>query len=321
MANPEHLAKLMEGVEAWNNWRKGKEMASVDLSQLNLSGADFSGANFTMANFYGSILINTNLQGADFHHADLSLTIFAGANLVGADFFGAKFHCSDIRDANFANAFFGFTTLSNVNLESVKGLDSVHHKVESTIGIDTIFISKGKIPESFLRGCGVPQVFIGYIPALVGAIQPIEFYSVFISYSSKDQAFAERLHADLQSKKVRCWFAPEDLKIGDKFRMKIDECIRLYDKLLLVLSDYSVGSDWVEKEVETALEKERQQKRTMLFPIRLDDSVMKIEAGWPADVRRTRHIGDFNNWKDHDQYQKAFNRLIRDLKADDKIRA
>ena len=46
--------------------------------------------------------------------------------------------------------------------------------------------------------------------ALVAAMSPIEFYSCFISYSSKDEEFAKRLHADLQSNGVRCWFAPEE---------------------------------------------------------------------------------------------------------------
>jgi hypothetical protein len=52
--------------------------------------------------------------------------------------------------------------------------------------------------------------------------QPIEFYSWFISYSSHDQAFAERLHADLRAKDLRCWFAPEDLKIGDLFQERVE---------------------------------------------------------------------------------------------------
>ena len=88
-------------------------------------------------------------------------------------------------------------------------------------------------------------------------VSPIEYYSCFISYSSKDEDFAKRLYADLQTEHVRCWFAPEDLKIGEKFRPRIDEAIRWYDKLLLVLSENSVNSPWVEKEVETAFEKER----------------------------------------------------------------
>ena len=78
----------------------------------------------------------------------------------------------------------------------------------------------------------------------------IDYYSCFISYSSKDDAFAKRLYADLQSNHVRCWFAPEDLKIGDRIRTGIDEAIRVHDKLLLILSKSSVASGWVEREVK-----------------------------------------------------------------------
>jgi hypothetical protein len=97
--------------------------------------------------------------------------------------------------------------------------------------------------------------------------------------------------------------------------LRIDETIRLYDKLLLVLSKDSVTSQWVEQEVETALALERQQGTTVLFPVRIDDTVMTLETGWPALIRNTRNIGDFRRWKTHDVYQKAFDRLLRDLKA------
>jgi TIR domain len=155
------------------------------------------------------------------------------------------------------------------------------------------------------------------MPSLVG--KAIKFYSVFISYSTKDQDFAERLHADLQSKGVRCWFAPHDLKIGDRFRDRIDESIRLYDKLLLILSDHSVESRWVETEVETAFEREhRQPDKTVLFPIRIDDAITQSNRAWAGDIRRTRHIGDFSGWTHHDAYTKAFQRLLRDLTPETK---
>ena len=243
----------------------------------------------------------TSPTSADLRHADLT-----DANLSGADL-GAVW-C-------------WMTTFANVDLSKASGLDSVQHGGPSTIGIDTLFRSQGKIPEAFLRGCGVPETLIDSLPSIMVAMQPIQFYSCFISYSSKNQPFAERLYADLQGKGVRCWYAPEDLKIGEKIRVGIDESIRIHDKLLLVLSKYSVASDWVEKEVETAMEKERQQKRVVLFPIRLDDAVMKIETGWPADIRRSRNIGDFKKWKTHDTYQKAFERLLRDLKAEESVGA
>jgi hypothetical protein len=105
------------------------------------------------------------------------------------------------------------------------------------------------------------------------------------------------------------------MKIGDKIRDRIDQSIRVHDKLLLVLSKHSISSTWVEKEVETAFEEERKRGQTVLFPIRLDDGVMTSQQAWAADVRRTRHIGDFTKWKDYDAYTLALARLLSDLRA------
>jgi hypothetical protein len=150
--------------------------------------------------------------------------------------------------------------------------------------------------------------------SLVG--KPIEFFSCFISYSTKDQQFADRLYVDLQARGVRCWFAPEDLKIGDRFQERIEESIRLFDKVMIVLSEASVQSRWVEREVNAAREREDRENRTVLFPIRVDDAAMSAPQPWAADIRRSRHIGDFSEWKAHDHYQRAFDRLVRDLKAE-----
>jgi hypothetical protein len=147
-------------------------------------------------------------------------------------------------------------------------------------------------------------------------MSPIQYHSCFISYSSKDDILARRLYADLQDQGVRCWFAPEDMKIGDKIRARIDEAIHMQDKLLLLLSKHALASTWVEDEVEAALEKEQRQQREVLFPVRLDESVMQTTQAWAAKPRRTRHIGDFTRWTDPQAYQQAFERLLRDLKAE-----
>src|SRR5205823_12237400 len=124
-----------------------------------------------------------------------------------------------------------------------------------------------------------------------------EFYSVFISYSSKDTAVAERLHADLRASGVPCYFDKEDMKIGEKIRIGIDRAIRSRDKLLLLISSNSLSSNWVENEVEIAFERERREQRVILFPVTLDDAISHVEEGWAATIRRTRHIGDFRNWE------------------------
>jgi hypothetical protein len=168
----------------------------------------------------------------------------------------------------------------------------------------------------FLRGCGVPDEWIDFYRSTM--MHPIQYYSVFISYSSKDEQLARRLHADLQDKGVRCWFAPHDLPIGAKTRPEVDKAIYLQEKLLLILSAASVASDWVEHEVETALKKERKEKRTVLFPIRIDRAILDQPAyGWPELVRNERNIGDFTHWTDPQAYQQAFERLVHDLKKAD----
>jgi hypothetical protein len=85
---------------------------------------------------------------------------------------------------------------------------------------------------------------------------------------------------------------------------------------MIVLSEASVKSRWVEREVNAAHEREDRENRTILFPIRIDKTVMEATQPWAADVRRTRHIGDFHNWHQHPEYRKAFDPLLRDLKAD-----
>jgi uncharacterized protein YjbI with pentapeptide repeats len=324
MPNPEHLKILEQGVEPWNEWRKEHREIRPDLSYAELFNADLRLINLNNVNLSNAELINAilnhadlsyaNLRKADLFNADLRSVNLRNADLSYTDLTLANLTRSNLTGANVTNSIFGLTILSDIDLSKIKGLKNVIHTDPSTISIDTIYKSGGKLPEKFLRECGVPEDLITYMHSLTG--KAIEFYSCFISYSSKDEEFARRLYADLQNEGVRCWFAPEDLKIGDRFRVRIDESIRLYDKLLLVLSESSVASGWVEKEVETAFEKEREQGKIMLFPVRLDDAVLDAKTGWAADVRRSRHIGDFRDWKNHDSYRKAFERLMRDLKAE-----
>lgn len=343
----EHLDLLMQAVEHWNKWRKEYPDIEPDLEDAHLSPhfydvplnrADFFGVDFSGANLSGAHLNGFQLIDADFSGANLAAASFAGSRLTRANFSsalldGTDLSGTDLDDADFKGAYLGYANLSRTSLRgtnfskaevgstqfneldlcTVKGLETVKHVRPSSIGVDTIYLSQGSIPEIFLRGAGVPDSFITYSRSLIG--RPIDFYSCFISYSSKDQPFAERLYADLQNKGVRCWFAPEYMKIGDKIRHRIDESIRVYDKLLLVLSKHSVKSQWVEQEVETALAKEREGQPHVLFPLRLDEAVMQLAGGWPALIRNTRHIGDFTKWKQHDDYQQAFERLLRDLQA------
>lgn len=352
MANQEYLT---HGIWAWNQWRKehadiqpdfsdanlggaqlhgaildGADLTAANFVQASLSGADLTGAFLNYANlsscanlnnsrFIGAILYKANLSRANLSFANLSGADLTGTNLSGADVNYADLTGAILAGANLSEASVGGTIFGDIDLSVAKGLEAVAHQGKSYIDIHTIYRSGGNIPQAFLRGIGAPETMIEYMHSLVG--KPIDYYSCFISYSSKDQDFAERLYADLQSNNVRSWFAPHDLKTGDRYRDRIDESIRLYDKLLLILSENAVASTWVEEEVEKATDKERQlrsqgHKRTVLFPIKLDDTVMQTTTAWAADVRRLWHIGDFIGWHDSACYQRAFTKLLGDLKSE-----
>ncbi|HKF37902.1 MAG TPA: toll/interleukin-1 receptor domain-containing protein, partial [Ktedonobacteraceae bacterium] len=316
------------------------DLTGANLSRANLMRAQFSNANLSgarlalvhlrNAHLGGANLMDADLTGANlsiaycgnahFNHADLSDADFSGAGLRAADLSdanlcGTNFSGADLRDAEISRAKVGWTQFDNVDLRTVKGLEAVEHRDPSTLGIDTIYRSAGHIPEIFLRRAGVPEDFIISMRSLM--THPVEYYTCFIGYAREDQDFAERLYADLQRNGVHCWFAPEDLQIGENFWHSVDESIRLYDKLLLVLSEHAVNSEWAEREVMAALEKEQQQNTLVLFPIALDKLVKQTNLPWAVAIRHTRHIGDFSRWKDQNAYQQALGRLLLDLQSHD----
>ena len=375
MANPEHLAKLKEGVAEWNQWRRLNPVVRPDLEKANLGYADLTHAdlthadltfaelafaNLTDAKLFGADLGGADLTGADLSTADLTSADFStayppwppgadpipadltdanlsGANLIGANLSDTDLTRADLRKAslfgaNFSNANIGASKLERsevgstvfgaCDLSEVGGLDLVQHYGPSTIGIDTIYLSHGKIAEVFLRGAGVPENFIEYMNSLVG--QVLEFYSCFISYSTKDQDFAVRLHADLQAKGVRCWFAPHDMESGKKVHEQIDQAIRLHERLLLILSPDSINSEWVKTEIKKARNREIKEKRRVLFPIGLISFEELKEWEYPdpdtgMDIAleiRGYYIPDFTKWKeDHDLYQNEFDKLLKSLQS------
>jgi len=352
MADKEHIRILNLGHDAWNDWRerefflapdlsqedlRGKGIGSCYLGNANLRGANISGEDLSKTDLHDSDLSQANLNGTNlsethFTGANFFLATLVGANLYKADLQAADFREADLTDANLTETYLGgalltgavlhktrltgatlnATTFGDNDLSVVEGLDSVKHGGPSIIGIQTFYRSNGNIPDDFLRGSGVPENFIGYVPSLFG--EAVSFYSCFISYSAKDEAPALKIYHDLQDAGVRCWISPQDLKVGESIRSTIEDAIILYDKLLLVLSSNSVRSEWVKTEVSKALEKEQATQKTVLFPIRLDDAVFETDSDWAVNLRSVRNIGDFRAWEDADAYQRAISRLVRDLR-------
>jgi uncharacterized protein YjbI with pentapeptide repeats len=301
----------------------GADLSEALLAWVELTKADLSGANLGVANLTGAVLRRANLNGANLSFVNLHTTNLDGANLNLANLTGAVLIWSYLSGTDLDGTTVGSTVFAGLDLREPKRLDTVLHDGPSFIDTNTIYRSHGQIPEKFLRGCGVPDNFITYIGSLTG--KAFEYYSCFISYSHKDEAFAQRLRADLQDKGVRCWFAREDIAGGRKIYDQIDPEIRFHDKTLLVLSEHSIGSPWVMTEIRRTRKAELRDKRQKLFPIRLVDmDVLKEWECFDADTGkdlavevREYHIPDFSNWENHAAYRPAFDRLLRDLKAEE----
>lgn len=305
---------------------RGAKLNDANLSKAILAGADLAGADLTNANLNEAILImadltGVRLRGADLGEADLSGTVLTGADLHEVDLTDTNFTGADLTGADLTKARAFETIFANVDLSMVRGIEAIEHEGPSTIGINTIYRSKGKIPVEFLRGAGVPENFIEYMSSLVGTA--FEFYSCFISYSGKDQEFADRLFSGLQHEGVRCWFAPHHVQAGKKLYEQIDSAIRVHEKLLLILSPDSINSEWVKTEIAKARKREVKEEKRVLFPVRLNISYEELQEWECFDADRGKdsareireyYIPDFTKWKDHDLYREEFKKLLRDLK-------
>lgn len=301
MANPEHLEILKQGVKVWNKWRLENPersleiirdgLVGIDLRGEHLDGADFTSVNFARADFdganlEGAIFSRANLVKANFRMARLERANFSNADLTRANFTGAFLSdailCNaSLGEANLTGARLDGTDLSrasvhdsifaDIDLSQTIGLGLIRHIGPSPISIETLYLSEGNIPEEFLRGCGIPDDFITFIPSHFGIQQAIQFYSCFISYSTNDEEFARRLYSRMRDEKLRVWFAPEDIKGGQKLHEQIERAIQMHDRLLIVLSENSMQSEWVMTEIRRARKTEIEENRRKLFPIRLVD--------------------------------------------------
>jgi uncharacterized protein YjbI with pentapeptide repeats len=355
MANQEQLSILKQGVEAWNKWRERNLDTEIDLREANLAKTNLSGVNFTFtshldgddvaADLRRAKLIEANLSGADFTGANLAGADLRDASLVGADLHEANLGGADLTGTNLFGADLnrsnlkesvlrvrgGHTNFGDVDVSETIGLEDIVHVGPSTIGISAFAKSKGKIPEVFLRGCGLSDADIEYSklsnPGLsneeinrilyklydLRATQALQISPLFISYSHADSKFVDMIGSRLAEKGVRYWRDIKDLKAG-RVEKQLDRAIRQNPTVLLVLSKDSLSSDWVEHEVRTARGLEKEMGRDALCPVALDDSWKS--SPWPKRIMEQimeYNILDFSDWKDDSKFDGMFRKLIDGL--------
>lgn len=230
-----------------------------------------------------------------------------------------------------SKANFGGTILGNLDLSNVHGLEEATHDGPSVIGADTLAKSEGAIPDAFLRGCGLSDWAIEqaklYKPDLsndeineilykvydLRATRALQISPLFISYSHADSAFVDKMGNCFTERGVRYWRDIHDMKSG-RMEKQIDRAIRQNPTVLLVLSENSLESDWVEHEVRTARQLEKDVGRDVLCPVALDDSWKS--SPWPQRIMEQimeYNILDFSSWRDDSKFDSMFRKLINGL--------
>ncbi len=358
MADSKQLEILKKGVNEWNKWRRENPELEIDLSDASLRETDLSNVNLSDANLHSADLWKTDLRRANLRKAtlwstdlveadlieadlaeanlwltDLWLADLSNANLSEADLFASKFVNTNLYRANFSKAVFSDMIIGNSDLSEAVNLSRIKHDSPTVIGIDTLRLSKGKIPEAFLRGCGLSDWEIEssklYTPGLsneeiinikqkvfeLSEERQLQILHLFISYSHKDGAFVDKLEPCFTSRGIRFWRDDHDLKAG-RLEKQIDRAIRFNPTVLLVLSKESIQSDWVEHEVKSAREMEKEINRDVLCPVALDEEWKKPSGSWSQvlmDQVMKYNILDFSHWEDDASFNTLFERLVEGL--------
>lgn len=341
MANPQHLEILTQGVTAWNKWRQENPEERPDLVGVDLSDSatltddghllDPQPERIRIGLSWGVNFNEADLTGADFSGTDLSGAHVNNANLSNAMLLLTRFRYTELSGARLEGATLGNTFFLYVDLSKAQGLVDVRHIDPSEITLSTISRSKGGIPEAFLRGCGLTDADIEFTklanPELTNdeinqiayriveyrATGPIQISPVFISYSSKDREFVDKIDASLKTEGIRFWRDVHDVVAG-RLETQIDGAVRRNPTFLLVLSERSVESDWVEHEIRTARKLEKELKRDVICPIALDQSWK--DSRWPRWLREQimeYAILDFSKWREEESFGRQFKKLVDGL--------
>ena len=337
----EKLAQLdlpqadLRDVDFSHSYLRGGSFPLADMRRADLRGADMKCAFLVRTNLGSAVLVDTDIQSSDLgnaqlaeadlrnanlSHAECRASNFAHANLKFTELTGTNLVFANLVCADFTGAQMGGTQLDCVDLSQARGLEKVRHAGPSSIGTDTLLRSQGRIAEVFLRGAGLPENLIQYLPSLI-APWAIDFYSCFISYSHSDVILAHQLYSRLQARGIRCWLDEHDLKPGDRILDVVSNAIRLHDRILLCCSEASLESWWVKDEIRKAQERERRDGCDIIIPLMVDRYLLDgWEDGMAADLR-SRLAADFSGWeRDNARFEEQFEKVVKALRADEKAR-
>lgn len=303
----------------------------VSSGRVVLAGANLSFTDLSRADLFGADLSKSNLKEARLHRADLTGANLSDSDLTSADLKQAILIISKFREADLTLTQFGVTVFGHTDLTNAKGLEQCIHKNRSYLDFNTLRKTIG-LPKIFVLGCGLtdweieaakltdPKIQQTEISAVVHRIDKllsekrIQTQNLFISYSHLDSEFVDFLGDYLNSQGITYWRDSHDAPVGPLERI-IVQAIRDNPIVLLVFSEHSANSDWVEFEIEQARKLEKDLGRHVLCPISLDEGWKTCNwSGVILNQIKKYNILDFSNWREKGPgVRKSLQLLVRGL--------
>ena len=94
---------------------------------------------------------------------------------------------------------------------------------------------------------------------------------IFLSHRSRDKALVREFR-DLLPRFLDAWLDKERLSWGDSFPGELKSSIQSgVDFLIIFLDREALSSAWVKQELQWAIEREKELKRTFILPILLEE--------------------------------------------------
>ena len=281
---------------------KGADLSYAALSYADLEQADLSGANLTGADFSWANLSNADLRGATLTSTSLMMT-----NMTGADLRGARIVKSDFESSILHRATAGGTLFANCDLRSVIGLDSMLHGAPSTISLDTLSRSGGRIPRLFLQGAGVAEPLIAAQDVLTSGRRT--YPTLLLIGSKSDAELADRLCQDLSEANIPTWaLYPDDEDALNTGEASLDHIV-YYDRLALLCTDASLENPLASRYFAELVRTNGQGAAAPLMSLAFGELFYERKDRLCNSLRKGE-IMDFR-----EEYDNALGSLVRELSA------
>jgi hypothetical protein len=132
--------------------------------------------------------------------------------------------------------------------------------------------------------------------------------SIFLSHSGKDKPFARKIAEDFRKAGLKVWLDESEILVGDSISQKLQKGLEESDLVAVLLTKHSVSSGWVEKEWQSKIGIEAQERRVVILPLKGDECEI-------PPLLLDKKYADLT-----DDYQSAIKHVVKSVRAHKALR-